>query len=121
MRRAISTERRLSKAITRTPLNPRVCVTRLGIVFQRFRLGESIALRISGVWELEERATDNLICPEGVVEISRRLDSVDQQLFGRNITNQPRIGRGQLVENTAMVPCFVLPAFGFRRAVGGCS
>ena len=48
MRRAISTERRLSRAITRTPSNPRDGVTRVGIVFQRFHFGESIALRISG-------------------------------------------------------------------------
>ena len=68
MRRAISTERRLSRAITRTPSNPRECVTRVGIVFQRFQFGESIALRISGDGGALAGTCDEEIwsCGEGV-------------------------------------------------------
>lgn len=33
---------------------------------------------------------------EGMLSISRRLDSIDQPLFGRSVPDQPRIGRAQM-------------------------
>ena len=75
MRRAISTERRLSRAITRTPSNPRECVTRVGIVFRRFQFGESIALRISGDGALAGTCDEEIWpCGEGVAVYRSRFD-----------------------------------------------